>query len=121
MLSESLGIYGGVLGVLDGVGEAQGGVWYYFTFNFLEFQEVTNQILDIFKLTWHCCYQGPFQEVNIPMNRALLPNCKIESTACLFLKKNLKKTELLKKCYDKLVLPEMPGGIIYKKMFGQYL
>ena len=51
MLSESLGIYGGVLGVLDSVGEAQGGVWYYFTFNFLEFQEVTNQILDIFKLT----------------------------------------------------------------------
>ena len=51
MLSESLGIYGGVLGVLHGVGEAQGGVWYYFTFNFLKFQEVTNQILDIFKLT----------------------------------------------------------------------
>ena len=40
------------MGVLDGVGEAQGGVWYYFTFNFLKFQEVTNQILDIFKLAW---------------------------------------------------------------------
>ena len=34
--------------------------------------------------TFHCCYQRPFQEVNIPMNRALLPNCNIESTACLF-------------------------------------
>ena len=51
MFSESLGIYGGVLGELDGVGEAQGGVWYYFTFNFLKFQEVTNQILYIFQLT----------------------------------------------------------------------
>ena len=64
----------------------------------------------------HCCYQRPFQEVNIPMNRALLPNCKIESTCLPFLIFFL-KTELLKKCYDKLVLPEMPGGIIYKKKF----
>jgi len=32
-----------------------------------------------------------------------------------------KKTELLKKCYDKLVLPEMPGGIIYNIFFYQYL
>ena len=31
-----------------------------------------------------------------------LPNCTLESTACLF--KIKKKTELLKKCYDKLVL-----------------
>ena len=46
--------------------------------------------------TIHCCYQGAFQEVNIPMNRALLPNCKIESTACLF-KKNLKKNWAFKK------------------------
>ena len=34
-----------------------------------------------------------------------------------FFKNFFKKTELLKKCYDKLVLPEMPGGIIYKKKF----
>ena len=37
VLSESLGISGGVLGVLDGVGEAERGVWYYFPFNFLKF------------------------------------------------------------------------------------
>ena len=34
----------------------------------------------------HCCYQKPFQEVNIPMNRALLPNCKIDLTDSPFLK-----------------------------------
>ena len=39
----------------------------------------------------HCCYQGDFQEINILMNRALLPNCKIESTACPFLKNSFKK------------------------------
>ena len=50
-LHQRFSIYRGVLGVLDGVGEAKGGVWYYFTFNFLKFQEVTNQILDVFKLT----------------------------------------------------------------------
>ena len=33
------------------LGRLRGGVWYYFTFNFLKFQEVTNQILDILKLT----------------------------------------------------------------------
>ena len=69
----------------------------------------------LLRLVIHCCYQRPFQEVNIPMNRALLPNCKIELTDCLFL--NLKKTELLKQFYDKLILPEMPGGIIDQFFF----
>ena len=30
---------------------------------------------------FQCCYQGPFQEVNIPMNRALLPNRPTKSIA----------------------------------------
>ena len=49
------------------------------------------------------------------MNRALLPNCKIDLTDSPFLIK--KKTELLKQFYDKLILPEMPGGMIIKKKF----
>ena len=65
----------------------------------------------------HCRYQRAFQEVNIPLNRALLPHCKIELTASLFLKKSLKKLSIWKKYFDKLVQPEMPGGIISKKKF----
>ena len=48
------------------------------------------------RLVLHCCYQGAFEEVNIPINRALLPN--------------------FEKKYDELVLPEMPVGLIYKKI-----
>ena len=61
----------------------------------------------------------PFQEVNILINRALLPNCKIDLTDSPFLIFFLKKTELLKQFYDKLILPEMPGGIIDQKNFFQ--
>ena len=46
------GISEGVLGMLEGVWQAQGGVWYYFPFNFLKFLEVTNKIFDIFQYTW---------------------------------------------------------------------
>ena len=49
-----LGISEGVWGCLRGVGGcrwAEGGVWQSFPFNFLQFQEVTNEILDILQQT----------------------------------------------------------------------
>ena len=41
-----------VLGVLEGGRGAQSGVWQYVPFNFLQFQEVTNETLHIFQKTW---------------------------------------------------------------------
>ena len=50
-----------------------------------------------------------------------MPNCKINLTDSPFLKLFLKKTKLLKQFYDKLILPEMPGGIIdQKKIFRNF-
>ena len=58
----------------------------------------------------HCCYQRAFQEVNIPMNRALLPNCKIKSTAGLFLKKSLKKLSFEKNITTNWYNQKCPGA-----------
>ena len=73
--------------------------------------------------TLHCCYQRPFQEVNIPMNRALLPNCKIESTACLFKKKILKNWAFKKMLRQIGITRNARGHNLQKKvfLFGQYL
>ena len=51
-ICEVLGTSEGIQGVLEGVRGAQGSLWEYVPFNFLHFKEVTNEILDIFQLTW---------------------------------------------------------------------
>ena len=93
----------------------------YSSFHHLEFMHLMHLVKIILKImtrtTLHCCYQGDFQEVNIPMNRALLPNCKIESTACLFLK-NLKKNWAFKKMFGQFGIPRNARGhILPKKVF----
>ena len=42
------GVSGGILGVLEGVREAEGDVLLSFPTNFLQFEEVTNETRDIF-------------------------------------------------------------------------
>ena len=52
VISECLGISERVLGVLDGVRGAQGGVYSYVPFDILQFLEATNNILATFQYTW---------------------------------------------------------------------